>query len=285
MKLKKNWKNIFPGVCFLLVSTFLLTGCVLDQETKTARGDVIREWFLEFPWGRVEAYAIQPPERGFPPQRRYPAILLLHGADARAQRFRRAMLAHARDGFILMSISLPGFGASTGPEDFAGPKSVDAALGAVRYLSTRESVEKNGIFVYGIGQGASVAALAATRSASISGLVLENGFYDLQKNYPLLSQNRKSRIRALLGGAPAQSRESYRERSPIRVAGKTKAPTLLLHSQGAPYPLSDAESFLKAIKESGGRAELQRIEKQGPFESLTHPNIANWVIPFIRKIR
>lgn len=195
------------------------------------------------------------------------------------------MLAHVRDGFILMSISLPGFGASTGPEDFAGYRSVEAALGAVRYLGTRENVRKDGVFVYGIGQGASTAALAAARNANISGLILENGFYDLEKAYALLPQKRKNRIRTLLGGTPAQKGETYRERSPIRVAGKMKAAVLLLHSQGGPYPLGGAEAFLRAIEEKGRSAKLQRIKNQGPLESLTHPNIAKWVIPFIRKTR
>ena len=284
MILKKTLKNTFHGVFFLLVSTFLLVGCATDHEAKTPRGEVIREWFMEFPWGRVEAYAVRPPGGGFSPEKRYPAILLLHGADARAQRFRRAMLAHVHDGFIMMSISLPGFGASTGPEDFAGPKSVRAALGAVRYLGTRQSVRKDGIFVYGIGQGASTAALAAARSANISGFILEDGVYDLEKTYALLSQKRKNRMRALLGGTPAQRGKVYRERSPIRVADKIKAPVLLLHSQGSSYPLSGAKAFLRAIEEKGGIAELQRIKNQSPFESLTHPNIAKRVIPFIRKI-
>ncbi len=284
MILRKISKKIPCNVFFLLISTFLLVGCAAVHETKTARGEVIREWFMPFTWGRVEAFAVWPPDRGHLPRRRYPVILLLHGADARAQRFRRAILAHVHDGFILMSISLPGFGASTGPEDFAGPKSVEAALGAVRYLDTRESVRKDGIFIYGIGQGASVAALSAARSANISGLILENGFYDLEQTYGRLSQKQKNRIRAALGGTPAQTGQAYRERSPIRAADKIKAPIQLLHSQGGPYPLSGAEAFVQIIRGKGGRAELQKIKKQGPFESLTHPNIANWVIPFIRKI-
>ena len=284
VSLKNISKNFLPNVFFLLVSTFLFTGCAADHETKTPRGEIIREWFMEFSWGRVEAYAVWPPDRGHPPEKRYPAILLLHGADARAQRFRRAMLDHVHDGFILMSISLPGFGESTGPEDFAGPKSVQATLGAVRYLTSNEGVRKDGIYVYGIGQGASTAALAATRSAKISGLILENGFYDLGKTYAFLSQKQKSRIRALLGGTPAEKEDAYRERSPIRMAGKVKAAVLLLHSQGGPYPIGGAESFLKVIVENGGSAELQKIKNQGPFESLTHPNIAKWVIPFIKKI-
>ena len=281
--MKNISKDILHGVFFLLVSTFLLAGCAVDHETKTARGDVIREWFMEFPWGRVEAYAVRPHGEGFSPPKSYPAILLLHGADARAQRFRRVMLAHVRDGFILMSISLPGFGASTGPEDFAGYRSVEAAMGAVRYLSARENVRKDGVFVYGIGQGASTAALAAARSANISGLILENGFYDLEKAYELLPQKRKNRIRALLGGMSTPNQETYRVRSPIRVAGKVKAAVLLLHSQRGPYPLGGAEAFLNAIEGNGGSAKLQRIKNQGPLESLTHPNIAKWVIPFIRK--
>ena len=283
--MKKIQKNILPGVFFLLVAMFLLAGCVGNDETKTTRGEVIREWFMEFTWGRVESYAIRPPSGGHTPQRLYPAILLLHGADARAQRFRRAMLAHVRDGFFLMSISLPGFGASTGPEDFAGPRSVKAVLAAIRYLRTRENVKKDGIFIYGIGQGASVAALAAAGSGNISGLILENGFYDLEKTYTLLSEKQKARIRAALGGPPAQIKEAYRKRSPIRAADKIKAPILLLHSQEGPYPIRGAEAFLKVFTEKGGRAEIKKVDNPNPFASLTHPNVGKWVIPYIKKIR
>ena len=277
-------KNIRCGSIFLFVATILLAGCTLDDRTKTARGEVVREWFMEFPWGRVEAYALWPPDRGHSPPVRYPAILLLHGMEARAQRFQRAMRNHAHDGFIMMSISLPGFGASTGPEDYAGPKSVGAALGAVRYLMSMDNVRKDGIFIYGIGQGASTAALAAARSTNISGLILEDGFYDLAKIHPRLPQAQKRRMRGLLGGTPAQKEDAYRERSPLQVAGAVKASVLLLHSQGGPDPLGDAASFLKAIEEHGGNAELQKIKNRGPFESLADPNIAKWVIPFIRKV-
>ncbi len=284
MILKKIPKNILRSVFFLLVAMFLLAGCMGNDETKTTRGEVIREWFMEFTWGRVESYAIRPPSGGHSLQRLYPAILLLHGVDARAQRFRRAMLAHVRDDFFLMSISLPGFGASTGPEDFAGPRSVKAVLAAIRYLRTRENVKKDGIFVYGIGQGASVAALAAAGSGNISGLILENGFYDLEKTYALLSEKQKARIRAALGGPPAQRKEAYRKRSPIRAADKIKAPILLLHSQEGPYPIRDAEAFLKVFTEKGGRAEIKKVDNPNPFASLTHPNIGKWVIPYIRKL-
>lgn len=213
MTLKRVSGNLLRGGLSLLVSAFLISGCGGGYETKTARGEGIREWFLEFDWGRVEAYAVWPPGGGLSSGNTWPAILLLHGADARAQRFRRAMLNHARDGFFLMSVSLPGFGASTGPEDFAGPKSVEAALGAIRYLRTRPNVEKDGVFIYGVGQGASTAALAAARSENISALILENGLYEPEKAYVRLSNKQQARMRTAIGARP---REEWRpiERAP-----------------------------------------------------------------------
>ncbi len=281
MTLRRGSRNILRGWIFPLTLALLLAGCGGGYETRTRRGEGIREWFLEFSWGRVEAYAIWPPGRG-----PYPAMLLLHGADARAQRFRRAMLTHVRDGFVLISISLPGHGASTGPEDFAGPRSVEAALGAVRYLRSRPNVEKDGIFVYGIGQGATVAALAAARSAHISALILENGLYEWKETYALLSEERRVRIRATLGGPPAQKMRAYAERSPVRAAEKIRVPVLLLHSSKAPYPFRGAETFRQKILEKGGRsANLQKVANPDRFESPRYPNIRKWAIPYIRRVR
>ena len=231
----------------------------------------------------MEAYAVWPKENGHSLQKRYPALLLLHGADARAHRFRRVMLDHVQDNLFIMSISLPGFGASTGPEDFAGPRSVDAVLGAIHFLKTRGNVRKDGIFIYGIGQGATAAVLAAAKSKIISGLILENGFYELEKTYTLVSRKMKNKISAVLGEAPGSKKGAYRERSPALQADKIRTPILLLHSQDAPYPIRSAKDFLKTLRDNGGTAELEIIKTQGPFESLTHPNIAKWVIPFIRK--
>ncbi len=275
-------RRVFP---FLLSSLLLLTGCGggHDHETRTPRGEGIREWFLEFAWGRVEAYAVWPSGEGFSSAGPYPAILLLHGENARAQRFKRAMWTHARDGFFLISISLPGFGASTGPEDFAGPRSVEAALGAVHYLRARSGVRKDGIFVYGVGQGASVAALAAAKDEGVSGLILENGFYDLESAYTRSPALRRARIRAALGGPPAQRMDAYRARSPVRAAARIKAPALFLHNQKASYPLSGAERFVKILKEKGGRAELRRLGGQSPLALSRRPNVGKWVIPYVKK--
>ena len=285
MTLKRVSGNLLRGGLSLLVSAFMISGCGGGYETKTARGEGVREWFLEFDWGRVEAYAVWPPGGGLSSGNTWPAILLLHGADARAQRFRRTMLNHARDGFFLMSVSLPGFGASTGPEDFAGPRSVEAALGAIRYLRTRPNVEKDGVFIYGVGQGASTAALAAARSENISALILENGLYEPEKAYARLSNKQRARMRAAIGGPPARRMAAYRARSAIRAADKIKAPILLLHNRKAPYPISGAEALLKILRGRGGSAKLQRMDKPSPFASSKHPNIKKWVIPYVEEMR
>ena len=283
--LKRLSGNLLLGGSSLLIAAFLLAGCGGGYETKTARGERIREWFLEFDWGRVEAYAVWPPGEGLSSGKAWPAILLLHGADARAQRFRRAMLNRARGGFFLMSVSLPGFGASTGPEDFAGPRSVETALDAIRYLRTRPNVEKDGVFIYGVGQGASTAALAAARSENISALILENGLYEPEKAYARLSSKQQARMRAVIGGPPARRMADYRARSVIRAADKIKAPILLIHNRKAPYPISGAEAFLKILRGRGGSAELQRVDKPSPFASSKHPSIEKWVIPYVERMR
>ena len=61
---KRISRNPLSGWPALLASILLLAGCGGGYETKTARGEGVREWFLEFSWGRVEAYAVWPPDEG-----------------------------------------------------------------------------------------------------------------------------------------------------------------------------------------------------------------------------
>ena len=162
-----------PAIFFILIA---LLGCGEGYETRTKRGGGIKEWFLPLGEGKVEAMAVWPPGGG-----RRPALLLVHAATGRAQRFRRAMFDLSRQGVVAMSISLPGFGGSTGPEDFAGPRSVAAVLEAARYLASRRDV--SGIAVYGYGQGATTALIAAIRGTDIRLVAVEGGEVDSPSSF------------------------------------------------------------------------------------------------------
>jgi dipeptidyl aminopeptidase/acylaminoacyl peptidase len=263
-----------PAICLILIA---LLGCGEGYETRTKRGDGVKEWFLRLGEGKVEAMAVWPPGDG-----RRPALLLVHAATERAQRFRRAMFDLSRQGVVAMSISLPGFGGSTGPEDFAGPRSVEAVLEAARYLASRRDV--SGIAVYGYGQGATTALIAAIRGKNIRLVAVEGGVYGLGRAYPDLPPAERERLRFLLGGGPGEKPAAYRMRSPIHEAGRLRGPALIIHSRDEKrYPLSESERLADALKKKG--LPHRFIPTRGKLSefSLGHASIRRWVLPFVRK--
>ncbi len=263
-----------PAILLILVA---LLGCGEGYETRTKRGDGIKEWFLPLGEGKVEAMAVWPPGGG---QR--PALLLVHAATGRAQRFRRAMFDLSRQGVVAMSISLPGFGGSTGPEDFAGPRSVAAVLEAARYLASRRDV--SGIAVYGYGQGATTALIAAIRGTDIRLVAVEGGVYGLGRAYPDLPPSERERLRFLLGGGPGEKPAAYRMRSPIHEAGRLRGPALIIHSRDEKrYPLSESERLADALKKKG--LPHRFIPTRGLLSEFSpgHASIRRWVLPFVRK--
>ena len=263
-----------------LLLALALAGCGQGgYETQTPGGDRVKEWFLPLDGGRIEALAVWPPGNG--PR---PALLLIHAGKSRAQRFRRTMFRLAGMGFTAMSISLPGFGDSTGPEDFAGPRSVRAVLEAVKYLASRQDVRTGGIGIYGIGQGATAALLAAIRSRNFHPAALENGVYGLDKAYPKLPPALRERLRSLLGGSPREKPGTYRVRSPIHEAGNLRGPVLIIHSKDSKrFPFSEAIRLAGALEKRG--LPHRFVTTRGRLREFRpgHLSIRRWVVPFMLK--
>lgn len=261
-----------------LILVFTLAGCNQGYETQTTRGEYVKEWFLPLNGGKIEALAIWPP--GIKPR---PALLLIHEGKSRAHRFRRTMFRLAGMGLTTMSISLPGFGNSTGPEDFAGPRSVKAVLAAVKYLATRKDICQNCIGIYGIGQGATTALLASIRSRNIHLTALENGLYGLDKAYLSLPSTFRERLLSLLGGNPRKNPRAYRARSPIHEAGKIQGPVLIIHSkESKKFPISEAKKLADSLKKEDLPHRFVISRGRLPEFNRGHSSIRKWVVPFIQ---
>ncbi|MEE9275336.1 MAG: alpha/beta fold hydrolase [bacterium] len=266
------------AIAFLALGALLLAGCTAGYETRTKAGERIKEWFLPLKGGKVEALALWPAKEG-----PHPALLLIHAGQGSAQRFRGAMFDLVRKDLVVMSISLPGFGGSTGPEDFAGPRSVEAVLRAAEYLAEGGGVRPGAIAVYGIGQGAAAALLAAARSPHIRLAAVEGGVYDLEKAYAGLPPGRRVRLRQILGGGPGEVPEAYRIRSPIGRAGKLPSPLLILHARRSRFfPHSQAEALAEALRRAGGEARLITTGRNQESDPKAK-SLKRWVLPFLRK--
>jgi len=263
----------------LALAGLILAACGGGYETVTPRGEGVKEWFLEVPGGRIEALAIWPPGRG-----PHPALLLIHAAEGRAQRFRRTMFDLAREGLFTMSISLPGFGESTGPEDFAGPRSVEAVVRAADHLARRSEVRPEALAVYGYGQGAAAALLAAARNPCIRLAAVEDGVYDLEKAFEHLPAAERERLRLLLGATPEQDPEPYRLRSALLRAGEVRGPILIIHSRRArAFPPAQAELLAEALKRQNRPHRLTLSQGASSGLDPKHPSLKRWVVPFMKE--
>ncbi|MBI3126137.1 MAG: hypothetical protein HYZ11_00860 [Candidatus Tectomicrobia bacterium] len=255
----------------------LAAGCRGGYETETLRGEGVREWFLEADGARIEALAVWPAQA----EGSLPALLLVHGDRGSAQSHRRDMFQLARQGFYGMSVSLPGFGQSTGPEDLGGPRSVKAILLAVDYLSKQSQVRPGGIAAFGEGLGAAPLMAAAAEDARVRAVAVEEPIYDLAEALPRLPEAQQRRLLRALDGPPGTRPAEYRRRSAREWAPKLQSPLLVIHDpQGRVTPLPQAEALVRAVREGGRAAQLQPARKQSiEFRSAS---LERWVVPFVR---
>src|SRR5262249_28345580 len=131
----------------------------------------------------------------------FPAILFVHGHQAPerpgarvfARLERRPRLATVDEGrlsllrdrgWVAAAVSLPGYGASSGPPDYCGPRSQAAVRAALDRLLARRDVDRRKVVVYGVSRGAATASMEATGDPRIAALILVEGLYDLGTFYP-----------------------------------------------------------------------------------------------------
>lgn len=212
------------------------------------------------PASKVEYFVEQP--KGDGP---WPTIIFLHGhqnfpnnVGGRAYADWGVLSRFARDGYLAVSVSLPGYGNSTGPRDFAGLSSQNAVLAVMNRLKEEKQAIPDKIVIHGTSLGAVTGALIGARDQDLTGLVLISGLYDLETFF---AQTRSTAARSVKSTAIAQTgggREALRYRSPLLVADRIKADTLILN--GALDDRTDAaqaELFAEAIVAAGGSATVK----------------------------
>jgi dipeptidyl aminopeptidase/acylaminoacyl peptidase len=192
----------------------------------------------------------------------WPTIIFLHGHQSFPNRLGgRAFVEwgvldrFAKRGYLAVSVSLPGFGGSSGPADFAGPFTQHAVEAVLAKLETEKQAAPNRVLIEGISLGAVTAALTASHNKHIAGLVLISGLYDLPT---FLARPKSAGAMSVKAAAIAQTGGgdgALRSRSALFLASKISANTLILN--GGKDDRTDADQaslFAGAINASGGRA-------------------------------
>lgn len=195
-----------------------------------------------------------------------------------------------RRGYLAAAVSLPGYGATTGPADFWGPRSQRAFRAALDYLLQDPGADPGRVAVYGVSGGAATASMEATTDPRIKALILVEGFYDVGEGYPTGQPALDAYIEREAGVTP----EAFAQRAALRYADRIAAATLILHrSDDVRGGMADQAQRLAEKLQAGGRTVHLRIYRDlptsGPLYEQQHhqiPIAAQWeeIDPFLKKI-
>lgn len=160
-------------------------------------------------------------------------------------------------GFLAASVSLPGFGRTTGPADFAGPYTQNAIAAVIADFEHRREIAPGAaIVVLGISLGAVAGALIAAREPRISGLVLISGAYDLPALFANSERRGVAEVRAQFERQTGGGEPAARSRSPLFQAHTIRARALILNgAQDDRTDPAQAQQFCEALVAAGQSAE------------------------------
>lgn len=271
----------------ILQALFILLGCAQKTQHRETfqeiRGlSINREFILhknniekriEFLWAKP---------KGIGP---WPAIVLMHGHQIGKRLggeiyVQNGVLNAMTDrGYVAISVSIPGYGKSDGPPDHCGPFTQNAFIEVINHFRKLPFIKADKICIYGFSNGASTAAMVASKDDRISAVVLVGGIYDLVEAYPKLS----NKIMVdYIDRETGSSEGAFKERSAFYHADNIRSPVLLLHGENdyvvGPY---QAEALASKLRLNGVPVRLkvyQHTEHRIPFSEQMEE-----IYPFLEK--
>lgn len=246
---------------FIFLVAWMLSGC-----NGPVQADSRLIPHLETPSAQVEYFVEQPVGSG-----PWPTLVFLHGHQSGAstpggQVFAdwRVLDRHAGQGYLAVSVSLPVYGGSDGPADFAGPYTQRAVTAVLLKLRADGLAHRNRTLLQGASLGAVTAGLMAADDPEIDGVVLISGLYDLAPflNHPRTPGAAAVRIAAVqqTGGDP----DALRSRSLLLRAGNVRAAALILNGGRDDRTDPDQSRRLAdTLNAQGGTAKAVIYEQYG----------------------
>ena len=203
-------------------------------------------------------------------------LLVVHdvGSSARGQLSLARLLSFR--GYTTMLVSLPGYGQSQGPADFAGPRSVAAISAALDALKRTPGVDSMRLAVWGIGRGATAVANLAAQRNDFTLLVAQSGLYDLRTAMAGPANDTRAAILAEAGKDSA----AWRAHSPLLTASKIRTPIVLLHGgKDDDAPIAQATAFAEAVTATGDSVFMQVFPNSG--HQLSRSEMVRAAVPYL----
>ncbi|MDP8914186.1 MAG: alpha/beta fold hydrolase [Pseudomonadota bacterium] len=224
--------------------------------------------------GSVEALLVRPVGSAA-----MPGLVLIPGYSRTAYDLLPVAVRFARAGFATLSVSQPGFGGSTGPADFSGPRTFAAVHAAAQRFAAEPFVDPTRLGLYGYSRGALAAAQLATRTDLFRAAVLGGGIYDFAAAY---RQVTLPGIRSNMVEETGMTEEAVRFRSPIHDVEGLDGPVLIVHgADDLNAPPEQARALADRLRKLGRPHELIIIA--GGTHSLSVNDIATPAIGFFQR--
>ncbi|MDO8444667.1 MAG: alpha/beta fold hydrolase [Deltaproteobacteria bacterium] len=112
---------------------------------------------------------------------RLPTIIVCHGLGANRSDFTELSAGLSRDGYSVLIFDFRGHGESEKKASSFGYLEQNDLLGALRYVKTRNDVDKEKIGVYGFSMGGAVAILTAAETDEIKAVISDSSYTSLKE--------------------------------------------------------------------------------------------------------
>ncbi len=230
----------------------LLAACQTGHATLTVGNTAVEPFNFDVAAGQnqfhIEGYLARTVEPG--PR---PALLVLNPKDGNARRCTQSSAHLTALGLQVACISIPGYGASSGPSRFLGPQAVAAARRALDLLAARSDVDPTRLGIWGVSTGAVVAGLVMDSDPRPRAVVLQSGAYDMLTFWPQAPLLTKLRILHEVW----PSRRVLKERSVMaHLPDRLDCSVLILHGEkDGRVPVRQARNLEQALRERGARVD------------------------------
>jgi dienelactone hydrolase len=190
---------------------------------------------------------------------RLPALVVLNPSGGNARRCIQAAGHLTELGIHVACISIPGYGASSGPSRFLGPQSVAATRKALDLLVARPDVDASRLGLWGLSTGAVVAGLVMDADPRLRVVVLQSGAYDMTAFWPQAPLLTKLEILHEVW----PSKRVLKERSVVdHLPDRLDCNVLILHGENDKrIPVFQAKLLEQALRERGTRVETVYFPK------------------------
>jgi dipeptidyl aminopeptidase/acylaminoacyl peptidase len=252
-------------------------GCFAFKETGAFPASTVCKYDFKLNSKNVEAITVRPLGDG-----PFPGIILLPGYEGRAIHLTQIGRSLAKEGYVCMAMTPPGFGKSDGKRDFVGPETIETFITGYRKFQSEPFVDAKRMGIYGYSRGGMAAALMAVQLDDLKAAVFGGGIYDFQRAY---DETKLDGIRENMRKESGWTPQAIEQRSAILKIQKLRAAVLILHGEkDVNAPASQAYLLRDRLTELKKDFEIKLYPERA--HGLDYSEVVNPMVDFFkRKIR